>query len=203
MIKILLFLISITDNARLCIEWFSFNSFVNITFYQVIVATHAILQKRIHFYDLGLIVIDEEQRLGVSQKEYLLMHAPRADVLTMSATPIPRTLQLSMMGFKDLITLSSPPPSRKSVNIMIDVFNWDSVRAALQVELERKGQVLVVIPHIKASPQILQHFKCFNKEMPSAIIEFAHGQMHNCSEIIKRFRDKKVILNAIHLYFQC
>jgi transcription-repair coupling factor (superfamily II helicase) len=160
---------------------------------QVVVATHAILQKNVRFFDLGLIIIDEEQRLGVIQKNTLLMHAPRADVLTMTATPIPRTLYLSLVGLKDLSYLNSPPPSRKSSNISIEIFNWDRIKFCMEQELKRNGQVLVVAPHIKLAVDFLQQFKNITNFIPSVIIDFAHGQMNNCSEVIQRFREKKVV----------
>lgn len=142
--------------------------------FQVIIGTHALLGKDVKFSDLGLLVIDEEQRFGVKQKERLKLIAEGVDVLTMSATPIPRTLQMSLSGIRDTSTLQSPPPMRKPTKTVVAELNDDILLEAIGKELERGGQCYYVVPRIsmmdEAEEEICRLF-------PGISIITAHGRM--------------------------
>jgi len=139
----------------------------------VIVGTHALLSNDLKFKDLGLLVVDEEQRFGVKQKERLKLICDGIDVLTMSATPIPRTLQMSLSGIRDTSTIRSPPPMRKAVITTVTEFSDENVYEALTRELARGGQCYYVVPRIsmldEAEDKILELF-------PNVSIIQAHGK---------------------------
>lgn len=141
---------------------------------QVIIGTHALLGKDVKFNNLGLLVIDEEQRFGVKQKERLKMIAEGVDVLTMSATPIPRTLQMSLSGIRDTSTLQSPPPMRKPTATVVEEISDELILQAIGRELDRGGQCYYVVPRISmmddAEERIVRLF-------PNITIVSAHGRM--------------------------
>src|SRR5678815_4126986 len=110
----------------------------------ILIGTHRLISKDIHFKDLGLVVIDEEQRFGVTHKERLKQMRKTVDVLTMSATPIPRALHMSMLGLRDISSLTTAPQDRRSVVTEVMAFDKARVKAAIQRELAREGQVYFV-----------------------------------------------------------
>lgn len=140
----------------------------------VIVGTHALLSTGMKFKDLGLLVVDEEQRFGVKQKERLKLISNGIDVLTLSATPIPRTLQMSLSGIRDTSTIRSPPPMRKSTITYVQEFDKMLVREALLREFERGGQCFYVVPRIA---QLEEAEKVMLELFPDIRIIQAHGRM--------------------------
>jgi len=158
--------------------------------WQVIVGTHALLGKDVNFKNLGLLVIDEEQRFGVKQKERLKLIAKGVDVLTMSATPIPRTLQMSLSGIRDTSSLQSPPPMRKPIHTFVAEINDDILVEAIGKELERGGQCYYVVPRIsmmdEAEERIVNLF-------PGISIIMAHGRMgkNQAEEHVAEFAEGK------------
>jgi len=109
----------------------------------IVIGTHKLVGKSVKFKDLGLLVIDEEQKFGVSVKEKLKEMKVNVDTLTMTATPIPRTLQFSLMGARDLSIINTPPPNRYPVQTEIHLFDEDVIREAIQLEMSRNGQVFL------------------------------------------------------------
>ena len=140
----------------------------------IVIGTHAILSSKVQFHDLGLIVIDEEQRFGVRHKEHLKRLRATADVLTMSATPIPRTLYLSMTGTRDLSLLRTPPRERVAVETKIVRDSDETVRAAITRELARGGQVYYLYNRVLTIEKAAARLRAL---VPDARIEVAHGQM--------------------------
>ena len=140
----------------------------------VVVGTHALLTDKTRFRDLGLVIIDEEQRFGVRHKEFLKNLRATADVLTMSATPIPRTLYLSMTGARDLSVLRTPPRERVAVETKIARDSDELVRTAVEKELARGGQVYFLHNRVATLPNVLRRLQAL---VPAARIDVAHGQM--------------------------
>lgn len=141
---------------------------------QLVVGTHALLSNSIEFNDLGLLVVDEEQRFGVKQKERLKLICNGVDVLTLSATPIPRTLQMSLSGIRDTSTIRSPPPMRKPTVTYVQEFSESMVRKAIQDELDRGGQCFYVVPRIS----MLEDAEAtIQRLFPKVRIIQAHGRM--------------------------
>jgi transcription-repair coupling factor (superfamily II helicase) len=140
----------------------------------VLIGTHRILQKDVAFKDLGLIVVDEEQRFGVEDKEWLKTLRSTVDVLTLSATPIPRTLHMSLLGIRDISNLETPPSDRKAIETRILRYDPDTIRRAINRELNRDGQVYFVHNRIHDIEQVVARLQSI---VPEARIEYAHGQM--------------------------
>lgn len=140
----------------------------------VIIGTHKLIGKTVKFNDLGLLIIDEEQKFGVSTKEKIRQMKVNVDTLTLTATPIPRTLQFSLMGARDLSIMTTPPPNRYPVQTELSTFNEDVIRDAIKFELDRNGQVFFVSNRI-ASLQPLKDM--INRLVPSARVVVGHGQM--------------------------
>ena len=140
----------------------------------IVIGTHALLSAKVNFHDLGLIVIDEEQRFGVKHKEWLKHLRATADVLTMSATPIPRTLYLSMTGARDLSVLKTPPRERVAVETKIVRDTDATVRTAITRELARGGQVYYLYNRVLTIGRMQERLQAL---VPEAKIEVAHGQM--------------------------
>ena len=151
----------------------------------IVIGTHAILTERIRFRDLGLIVIDEEQRFGVRHKEFLKSLRATADVLTLSATPIPRTLYLSMTGARDLSLLRSPPRERVAVETKIVRDTDEIVRAAIEAELARGGQVYFMHNRVLSISRVERRLRSL---CPRARIVVAHGQM-DTRTLARKMRD--------------
>lgn len=152
----------------------------------IIVGTHRLLSKDVTFSKLGLLIIDEEHRFGVSHKEKLKHLKTGIDVLTLTATPIPRTLQMSLLGVRDLSVISSPPQSRRSVKTFIAKYSELVVKEAIVRELQRNGQVFFVHNRVRS---IHEFAFTIQKLVPEARIAVAHGQMpgQNLEEIMVSF----------------
>jgi len=156
----------------------------------IIIGTHGLLGKEVKFKDLGIMVIDEEQKFGVAHKEKLKTLKTNVDCLTLTATPIPRTLQFSLMGARDLSIINTPPPNRQPIQTEVRVFNDDFIREAIYYETERGGQVFFIHNRVQglAEMSALIQGLC-----PDLSIGYAHGQMegHELEEKILDFIDKR------------
>lgn len=140
----------------------------------ILIGTHRIVGKDMHFKDLGLLIIDEEQKFGVSVKEKLRQMKANVDTLTMTATPIPRTLQFSLLGARDLSSITTPPPNRYPVQTEVERFNPDIIREAINFEMSRNGQVFFINNRIQ---NIYEMETLIRREVPDARIAIGHGQM--------------------------
>ena len=140
----------------------------------IIVGTHKLIGKNVKFKDLGLLIIDEEQKFGVSVKERLRQMKASVDTLTMSATPIPRTLQFSLMGARDLSVINTPPPNRRPIQTEIHTFGHEIIADAINFELSRNGQVYIVTHRINRLDEIAAVIR---KHVPDARVVIGHGQM--------------------------
>jgi len=140
----------------------------------VVVGTHRLLSPDVEFKDLGLVVIDEEQRFGVKQKERYKERFRRVDVLTLSATPIPRTLYLAMLGARDLSQIETPPPGRHPIETVVAEYDERLIREWIRRELGRGGQVYYLHNRVAALPILAKKVKDL---VPGAKVEIAHGQM--------------------------
>jgi len=140
----------------------------------IVIGTHRLLSKDVRFKDLGLVVIDEEQRFGVEHKQRLLEFRMTADVLTLSATPIPRTLHMAMLGLRDISSLTTPPPDRRAIVTEVMPFSMERLAAALARELAREGQVFWVHNRVH---DIDDAAEAVRRLAPAARILIGHGQM--------------------------
>ena len=140
----------------------------------IIIGTHRILQDDVKFRDLGLVVVDEEQRFGVAHKEKLKKLRTLVDVLTLTATPIPRTLHLSLVGIRDLSIINTPPENRLPVKTYVIEFDEDIIRDAILQEIRRQGQVFFLHDRVKS---IYRMASFIEKLVPEAAVEVVHGQM--------------------------
>ncbi len=140
----------------------------------ILIGTHRILSKDIEFKNLGLLIVDEEQRFGVAHKEKIKKLRENVDVLTLSATPIPRTLHMSLIGIRDMSTLSEPPMDRMPVQTYVMEYNEEMVREAISREIGRGGQVYYVFNRVNG---IVEMTAAIQKLAPEAEVAFAHGQM--------------------------
>lgn len=140
----------------------------------VVIGTHLLLNPKVKFKNIGLLVVDEEQKFGVSVKEKLKSLQQYIDTITMTATPIPRTLQMSLMGFRDMSIIRTPPLNRKPIYTEIIPFNLDMIVERIQQEINRKGQIFFVHNRISNLEELAAQFQMF---MPKARIITAHGQM--------------------------
>ncbi|RYG54694.1 MAG: transcription-repair coupling factor [Chitinophagaceae bacterium] len=156
----------------------------------IIVGTHGLLGKEVKFKDLGLLVIDEEQKFGVAHKEKIKTLRTNVDCLTLTATPIPRTLQFSLMGARDLSIMNTPPPNRQAIQTEVVVFNEDAIRDAIYYETERGGQVFFIHNRVLGLAEMAALIQGL---CPDVSIGFAHGQLegHELEERILDFIDKK------------
>jgi transcription-repair coupling factor (superfamily II helicase) len=156
----------------------------------IIIGTHGLLGKEVHFKDLGVMIIDEEQKFGVGHKEKLKTLKSNVDCLTLTATPIPRTLQFSLMGARDLSIMNTPPPNRQPIQTEVHVFNDDFIREAIYYETERGGQVFFIHNRVHGLPEMCAMIQGL---CPDLSIGFAHGQLegHELEERILDFIDKK------------
>ncbi len=157
----------------------------------IIIGTHRLLSKDVKFFDLGLLIIDEEQRFGVTHKEKIKELKTSVDVLTLSATPIPRTLNMSLIGIKDMSLLKDPPVNRKPVSTFIMEYNDEIVRSAIERELARSGQVFYVHNRVQ---DILEVAKRIRTLVPKASVMVAHGQMNKTEldKIMLSFINKEI-----------
>lgn len=151
----------------------------------ILIGTHAVLSDKLEFHDLGLLIIDEEHRFGVAHKEKLKVLKSGVDVLTMTATPIPRTLQLSFLGIRDLSLIQTAPPRRQAIKTYIIKEDDLTLKSAIEKELSRGGQVYYVHNRVH---DIEEHELYLKKLVPNARISVTHGQM-NERELEKRIND--------------
>ena len=140
----------------------------------ILVGTHKLIGKTVEWHDLGLLIIDEEQKFGVSTKEKLRTLKTNVDTLTMSATPIPRTLQFSLMGARDMSIMRTPPPNRYPVQTELGVYGHEIIADAINFEMSRNGQVFFVNDRISNLPEIAS---LITKYVPDARVAIGHGQM--------------------------
>jgi len=157
----------------------------------IIIGTHRLIQKDVNFKDLGLVIIDEEQRFGVRHKERLKALRKLVDVLTLSATPIPRTLHLSLSGIWDMSIVNTPPEGRLPIATYVTEYDDKIVKEAIEFELSRKGQVYFVHNRIENIPGLVQSLK---KVFPKTRIAMAHGRMaeRKLEEVMLEFVRRKI-----------
>ncbi len=156
----------------------------------IIIGTHGILGKEVKFKDLGLLIIDEEQKFGVAHKEKIKTLRTSVDCLTLTATPIPRTLQFSLMGARDLSIINTPPPNRQPIETEVQLFNPDFIRDAIYYETERGGQVFFIHNRVMGLPEMCAMIQGL---CPDLSIGYAHGQLEGSTleERILDFIDRK------------
>ena len=140
----------------------------------ILVGTHKLIGKNVKWHDLGLLIIDEEQKFGVSVKEKLRQLKVNIDTLTMSATPIPRTLQFSLMGARDFSVIQTPPPNRRPIQTEVHTFHHEIIADAVNFEMSRNGQVFIVSPRIASLANIASLVRRY---VPDARVAVGHGQM--------------------------
>lgn len=152
----------------------------------ILIGTHRMIYKDVQFKDLGLLIIDEEQKFGVAVKEKLKQMKINIDSLTLTATPIPRTLQFSLMGARDLSNICTPPPNRYPIHTELHPFGNDIIREAINYEMNRNGQIFIINNCIS---NLINLKNLIKKEVPNAQIAIAHGQMKstNLEKIIVDF----------------
>lgn len=156
----------------------------------IIVGTHALLGKSVKFKDLGLMIIDEEQKFGVGHKEKLKTLRTNVDSMTLTATPIPRTLQFSMMGARDLSIINTAPPNRQPIQTEVLTFSHDFIREAIYFEVERGGQVFFIFNRVQGVKEISALIQTL---CPDLSVSYAHGQMEGkeLEEKIMDFVERK------------
>jgi len=156
----------------------------------ILIGTHAILSKDVKFQNLGLLVIDEEQKFGVAHKEKIKTLRTHVDCLTLTATPIPRTLQFSLMGARDLSIMNTPPPNRQPIQTELHGYNEDFIRDAIYYETERAGQIFFIYNRVQGLAEMSAIIQGL---CPDLSIGYAHGQMegNELEERILDFIDKK------------
>ena len=157
----------------------------------VVIGTHRLLSKDVEFKDLGLLIIDEEQRFGVKDKEKIKQLKNSVDVLTMTATPIPRTLHMSILGVRDMSVIYEPPQNRRPVQTYVLEYDEEIVREAILKEVERGGQVFYLFNNVE---QIAKKANDVAKLVPEAKISYAHGKMtgKELEEIMEAFISKEI-----------
>ena len=157
----------------------------------IIIGTHGLFGENIKFYKLGLLIIDEEHRFGVRQKEKIKEMKKGVDVLTLTATPIPRTLYMALSDIREMSVIETPPEERLAVKSIVSVFNEELVKETLDRELERKGQVFFVHNRIKDIYKIAEYLI---KLLPAVKISVAHGQMHEreLEKIMLQFYNREI-----------
>ena len=143
-------------------------------FVDIVIGTHRLLSKDVEFKDLGLLIIDEEQRFGVSHKEKIKKLKNNIDVLTLSATPIPRTLHMSLVGIRDMSVLEEPPVDRLPIQTFVTEHNDEMIREAINREMARNGQVYYVYNRVRSIDEVALHLQ---ELVPDANVAYAHGQM--------------------------
>ena len=157
----------------------------------IVVGTHKLLGKEIEFKDLGLLIIDEEHRFGVKAKEKIKQYKANIDVLTMTATPIPRTLHMSVVGVRDMSVIYEPPQNRKPVQTYVLEYDEEVIKEAITKELERDGQVFYIYNKVE---DIMLKADAISRLVPEARVGFAHGRMtgSEIEDIMQDFVDKNI-----------
>jgi transcription-repair coupling factor (superfamily II helicase) len=163
----------------------------------IVIGTHKLLQKNVHFKELGLLIIDEEQRFGVAHKEKIKRLKTQVDVLTLTATPIPRTLQMSLVDARDMSVINTPPKDRLPIATEVANFSDRAIVEAVERELDRGGQAFIVYNRVQS---IWAFYRYLNKLMPLVKIGVAHGQMpeRELERVMKDFLEQqyKVLLST-------
>ena len=156
----------------------------------IVVGTHRILSKDVEFKDLGLLIIDEEHRFGVKDKEKIKQYKATIDVLTMTATPIPRTLHMSIVGVRDMSVIYEPPYNRKPVQTYVLEYDQEVIKEAITREIERNGQIFYLFNNVE---KIIQKADEISNLVPEAKVAYAHGQMtgHEIENIMEEFIEGK------------
>ena len=156
----------------------------------IVIGTHALLSEKVKFKDLGLMIVDEEQRFGVAHKEKLKAMRENVDVLTLTATPIPRTMQMSMSGMRDLSMITTPPVDRQAIRTYVMKYDGKVVREAILREIYRGGQVYIVTPRVSDIEDLLDRMANL---VPEAKVRAAHGQMPKdvLERVMHDFYDKQ------------
>ena len=156
----------------------------------IVIGTHRVLSKDVEFKDLGLLIIDEEQRFGVKAKEKIKKYKESIDVLTMTATPIPRTLQLSIVGIRDMSVIYEPPQNRRPIQTYVLEYDLEVIKEAITKELERGGQVFYIFNNVENIEKKANEIEGL---VPEAKVTFAHGQMtgSQIEEIMEHFIEKE------------
>ena len=157
----------------------------------IVIGTHKLLGKEIEFKNLGLLIIDEEQRFGVKAKEKIKQYKTNVDVLTMTATPIPRTLHMSIVGVRDMSVIYEPPQNRKPVQTYVLEYDEEVIKEAITKELERDGQVFYLFNNVS---EIARKADKISRLVPEARVGFAHGKMtgNEIEDIMQDFVDRKI-----------
>ncbi len=157
----------------------------------IVIGTHKVLSKSVKYKKLGLLIIDEEQRFGVRQKEKIKQMKKDVDVLALSATPIPRTLHMSLAGIRDMSVLEVPPVDRRSIQTYVMEYNEELVREAISRELARGGQVYYVYNRVSTIPDVAARIQDL---LPDAVVEYAHGRMgeRQLEQIMKDFLNREI-----------
>lgn len=157
----------------------------------IVIGTHKVLSKSIKYKNLGLLIIDEEQRFGVKQKEKIKQLKKDVDVLALSATPIPRTLHMSLAGIRDMSVLEVPPVDRRAIQTYVMEYNEELVREAIERELGRGGQVYYVYNRVNNIDEVAAQLQ---RLLPDATVEYAHGQMgeRQLESIMTGFINKEI-----------
>ena len=163
----------------------------------ILIGTHRILSGDIVYKDLGLLIIDEEQRFGVEHKEKIKELKKSVDVLSLSATPIPRTLQMSLIGLRGLSTLDTPPSNRYPIQTYVVHKSENLIKEVIMRELERNGQVFYLYNNVEEIYNVASKIR---KNIPYANVEVAHGQMSSgqIEDVMYRFYNNE-ILSLIHI----
>ena len=156
----------------------------------IVIGTHRLLSQDVEFKDIGLLIIDEEHRFGVKAKEKIKQYKSNIDVLTMTATPIPRTMHMSIVGIRDMSVIYEPPHNRKPVQTYVLEYDQEVVKEAITKELERNGQVFYIYNRVDT---IQKKADEISRLVPEATVSYAHGQMtgNQIEEIMQDFIDKK------------
>lgn len=156
-----------------------------------IIGTHKLISKSVVYRDLGLLAVDEEQRFGVMQKEYIKNFKANVDLLTISATPIPRTLNMSLVGLRDMSVIEEPPARRRPVQTYVMEENRKVVKEAIEFEMKRKGQIFVVFNRVRGIRTLAEHIK---ELVPDAAVGVAHGRMTEgeLAVVMEKFSNKEI-----------
>ena len=156
----------------------------------IVIGTHKILSKDVNFHKLGLLVVDEEQRFGVAHKERIKQMKRNVDVLTLTATPIPRTLHMSLSGIRDMSLIDDPPEGRMAIKTFVKEYDDELVREVILRELDRGGQIYFLHNRIESISHVAEKIR---RLAPTARVEIAHGQMHedDLEDVMLRFGDRE------------
>lgn len=163
----------------------------------IVIGTHRLLSADVKYKDLGLLIIDEEQRFGVRHKEKIKQVKDTVDVLTLTATPIPRTLHMSLVGIRDMSVLEEAPNERQPIQTYVMEYNEEMVREAIVRELSRQGQVYYVYNRINNIAEITDRIQAL---VPEATVAYAHGQMkeHELEKIMYGFINGEIVYWCLH-----